>query len=257
MRKKVLLLIVAIVFLLQLKTQVHNTNVTYTKLFEKAEALFNGNANEQTDSIALGYYNTIIKNVLPSSQSALLLYNCHERTGILQQGLSGNSQEELQNFYAALHIYRTYKLADSLLFRLLLSTGNAHYNDGLFDSSIYYFSRAEKIIEKYPAAGHAEDLYNSLGALYSESGNYRQSITHFSKALEIIRATRPNFREADFAMSMNIASALRLSGRLDSAIFLYKKLLQSANTSTPLLNNLGRIYLSKKMLTALCITCKK
>ena len=48
-------------------------------------------------------------------------------------------------------------------------------------------------------------------------------------------------------MSTNIASALRLSGNLDSAVRLYKQLLKPGAPATPLLNNLARIYLTKKM----------
>ena len=61
-----------------------------------------------------------------------------------------------------------------------------------------------------------------LGALYSESGDYKQSSIYFNKALEITKQTRPELGEGIFAMSLNIASALKLSGYRDTAITLYK-----------------------------------
>ncbi|MGN6615668.1 MAG: CHAT domain-containing protein [Ilyomonas sp.] len=217
----------------------------YYSVFAKAEKLFNGSANEQTDSLALTYYKTIIQKVNLSPSTAELLYNCNERSGILLQGSAGDIQEPMRHFYNALLIHKNYNLADSLVFRLLLSIGNTHYYKGSFDSSLHYFKQGEKIIARYPGAGYAEDLYNSLGALYSEEGNFRQSIIYFSRALEIIRATRSEMKEAQFAMKANIAGSLRLSGQLDSAVKVYKQLLAEYKSSTPVLNNLARIYLDK------------
>lgn len=219
----------------------------YKTLFKKAEDIFSGASNGANDSVALGYYSEIIQNVLPSAANALLLYDCHERAGILQQGLGFGHDEILAHFYTALAYQQQFHLPDSILFRLLLATGNEHYSNGLFDSSILYFSKAENIINRYPKAGLAGDLYNSLGALYSESGDYKQSSIYFNKALEITKQTRPELGEGIFAMSLNIASALKLSGYRDTAITLYKKLLVAGNPSTPALSNIAGIYLLKNM----------
>lgn len=234
-----------LLFCIQPHGQADKQGLDYHALFKKAEQLFINPADENSDSLALTYFEKVAANTPLNSSNALLLYNCYERIGILQQGLESLPGKALQQFYISLDIHKTFHLADSILFRLLLSAGNEHYQVGLFDSSVYYFSWAEKIIGQYPSSGHAEDLYNSLGALYSESGDYTQSKIYFSKALEIIRKTRPDLKEAVFAMSLNIASALRLLGKLDSAIVLYKKLLQPEFPQAPVLNNLGRIYLAE------------
>jgi len=235
---------VTLLFFMRLLSQ--QPAAPYQQLYTQAEALFNGNATDSTDSVALGYYKKIIATLPAGDSSAWLLYNCYERSGILEQGLGFTSAEILDNYYTALQVKRSFNLSDSIIFRLLLSAGNVHYLDGLFDSSVYYFSWAEKIISQYPSAGLAGDLFNSLGALYSEAGDYLQSGFYFNKALELTLQTRPDLKDAIFAMSANIASAVKLSGHPDSALGLYKKLLDVNKPSLPVINNIAGIYLLKK-----------
>lgn len=247
--KRSLVIIFAVVlslFFLRLLSQENVKQQSFQQLYNEAEKLFNGSATDSTDSVALRYYDEIKGHFKADSSNALLLYNCYERSGILKQGLAFTSQQVLQDYYAALQLKKTFHLNDSILFRLLLSAGNVHYMNGLFDSSVYYFSWAEKIIQQYPSAGLAGDLYNSLGALYTEAGDYIQSGNYFTKALELTIKNRPDLKEAIFAMSANIASSVKLSGYLDSALQLYKKLLDVKHPSLPIVNNIAGIFLNKK-----------
>ncbi len=245
--KRSVALIFAIVLLLffpQLPGQQNVKTQSFQQLY-KAEELFYGSATDSTDSIALGYYTDIATQLKPDSVNAVLLYNCYERAGILKQGLGYTSPQILQDYYTALQLKKEFHLSDSILFRLLLSAGNVHYINGLFDSSVYYFSWAEKIINRYPSAGLAGDLYNSLGALYSEAGDYVQSGNYFNKALELTLKNRPDLKDAIFAMTANIASAIRLSGYPDSSLAVYKKLLSQKPSSIPIANNIAGIFLIK------------
>ena len=248
MKAKVILFIAAICWLMffKLLSQQNISNQSYYQLYNEAEALFKGPATDSTDSVAIIYYSAAIKLIQPKASNAVLLYNCYERSGILKQGLAYSSENILQDYYAALSIQKMYRLSDSILFRLLLSAGNVHYANAVFDSSVYYFSKAEKIINRYPSAGLAGDLYNSLGALYTEAGNYRQSGVYFSKALEITKQDHPELNEAIFAMSANIASSMKLSGYTDSALHLYKKLLNTNAPSAAIVNNISGIFLIRK-----------
>src|SRR5450432_165314 len=142
MKKKLFLTFIALVFLLYISLLSQQTGKLQSvqQLYKQAEILFNGSATDSTDSIALKYYQSVASALPSNKTNAVLLYNCYERTGILKQGLSYSSQEILQDYYTALQLQKAYNLSDSILFRLLLSTGNVHYMNGLFDSSVYYFS---------------------------------------------------------------------------------------------------------------------
>ncbi len=247
MKKSIIfsLAIVLLLFFFPLLSQQNVKPQSFQQLYDKAENLFYGSATDSTDSIALKYYTDITTQLKPDSANAILLYDCYERSGILKQGLGYTSPQILQDYYTALQLKKTFHLSDSILFRLLLSAGNVHYVNGLFDSSVYYFSWAERIINRYPFAGLAGDLYNSLGALYSEAGDYVQSGNYFNKALELTVKNRPDLKDAIFAMSANIASAIRLSGNPDSSLILYKKLLKIKPSSLPIANNIAGIFLIK------------
>ncbi len=223
---------------------IDNTH-SYSQLYSEAKTLFDSASTDSTDSVALSYYTQIITHLTPTIANAEMRYNCYEQSGILKQGLGYQPDDILTEYYKALATQKNNHLPDSILFRLLLSAGNVHYTKASFDSAVFYFSWAEKIIDKYPSAGLAGDLYNSLGALYSEAGNYAESGVYFNKALEITKQRHPELGDAIFAMSANIASAVRLAGYPDSALTLYKKLLNSAKPSLAIVNNIGGIYLTK------------
>ncbi|NNV57463.1 CHAT domain-containing protein [Limnovirga soli] len=245
-KRYILFVLISCTLLIQPHSQTADIDKGFINKFNKADSLFSGINGEYNDSLALSYFTAVAKGLKENATHAIMLFNCQERIGILQQGLGNSTAEILQHFYKAIQIQKSYQLSDSITFRLYLSIGNVHYSVGLFDSSVFYYTRAENVIDQYPNAGLAGDLYNSLGALYSEAGNYKQSSNYFSKALEITKQTRPELREAIFAMTMNIASALRLTGNYDAAIGVYNSLLNNTGNKTPLLNNLARIYIAKQ-----------
>lgn len=244
--KIVFFLIVGWLVFSHLLSQKNSFREPSLQLYERAEKMFKGPATDSTDAIALTYYTNILHSVNPNVSTARLLYNCYERSGILKQSLGYPPDAILRDYYAALRLQRSFQFSDSILFRLLLAAGNVHYNATVFDSAVYYFLWAEKIITHYPSAGLAGDLYNSLGVLYSEAGNYVQSAAYFNKALELTKKNHPELEEAIFAMSANIASAVRFSGFPDSALALYKKLLNTGGPSLAIINNISGIYLTKK-----------
>ena len=54
------------------------------------------------------------------------------------------------------------------------------------DSSIHYLNQAEKKLDAKKDKQETGRLYNSLGVIYYESGNYAQATNYFSKARSIV-----------------------------------------------------------------------
>ena len=92
----------------------------------------------------------------------------------------------LANYNRSCNTVKRAGLPDSLLFKPYLFSGNAHYFLNHFDSAIHYFEQAESILDRYHELEDAERLYNSLGAIYFQSGNFTQSANYFERALQIL-----------------------------------------------------------------------
>jgi tetratricopeptide (TPR) repeat protein len=69
-----------------------------------------------------------------------------------------------------------------------LYTGAIYYSRLQFDSASFYYKKAEKINDQYekPLA-ESQRLYNRLGVMNYETGNYRQAKNYFEKAIEIAK----------------------------------------------------------------------
>ncbi|AQG78634.1 CHAT domain-containing protein [Spirosoma montaniterrae] len=212
---------------------------------QRASAYYNTpNPTDETDSLALLFYRRALKYSRLSPATAALVFDCHEKIGIYGQTFD-NQQEALLNYRRAIAICRQYKLSDSLLFIPYLYTGSVHFYQQSYDSTTYYFEQAENLFQRYRRLPEAQRLFNSLGVLYHETGNYRQSINYFQKALQLMLAKPKTDSAALYSYKSNIATALRNLNQYDSAATIYKSLLPITQNRNKLYTNLGIVYLSK------------
>ena len=99
-------------------------------------------------------------------------------------------------------------LADSFFFKPYLFAGSVYYNTEKFDSSLFYYQQANLILNKYSTPlQESQRLYNRLGAIYFETGNYKQAKNYFEKALSVLEPGNPFYKEFLFNYKNNIASA--------------------------------------------------
>ncbi|MBL0232644.1 MAG: CHAT domain-containing protein [Chitinophagaceae bacterium] len=172
-----------------------------------------------------------------------ILFLAHIRAGYIQfifDSSSGAKKDFLQAFIIK---EKNTGIPDSLLFTPLVYTGGIFYANNDLDSAMLFFNQAEtlaKLLRKPPA--DIQRLYNRLGVIYYETGNYRQAKIYFEMALSLTPATETsliaNYR-------INIASLLVKLDELDQARILYEGLLPLKLYSNEIYHNLGIIRLKQ------------
>lgn len=214
----------------------------YKSLYRQAEILFyEKQSTDQTDSLALAAYLQVI-GLHPGPPDSIL-WDSYYKSGILLQ-TAGKFEQAIPYLKKAITIQPAISsLKDSLAFLPNLYLGNSYYSISYLDSAVYYFKRAEFITRSYTEIRGIERLYNTLGAVSYESGDYRQSKIYFEKALQEIISRDPGNTALVVNYKNNLASSLRQLNELDSAMSIFKSLLAFNINQDELLHNIGSIYL--------------
>src|SRR5450631_3218511 len=140
-----------------------------------------------TDSAALSLFGKIIKESEKTHFAEDILFQSYTKKGILLD-VKGDLTEALGAYAGALRcLHRHPDWSDSLFFRVYIFAGQDYYQEDNFDSAYHMLNLAESLADKFPVLPDKDRLYNALGALYYESGNYLQGKNYFGRALEIIR----------------------------------------------------------------------
>ncbi|MEI7736712.1 MAG: CHAT domain-containing protein, partial [Ferruginibacter sp.] len=135
-------------------------------------------------------------------------------------------------------------LPDSLFFKPLLFAGASHYSLTNFDSALYFFKKAETIANQYPVIDEAERLYNKMGALYYQIGNYKQSINYFNKTISSLNKSTPDYRELYIQYKINLGAVYFKLKEYEQAMAIYKEMLPyNSSFQSSILHNMGIIYL--------------
>ncbi|HYE56808.1 MAG TPA: tetratricopeptide repeat protein, partial [Chitinophagaceae bacterium] len=216
----------------------------YLKLYRHAESLYNAEApTDQSDSIAFQTYMQAARLLEKEHLHDSILADSYTKAAILKQ-MKGEDSLALRLFAKALQVVDNNKaLSDSLRYQPLLYAGSSHYTLNQFDSANYYYQLAEAIINKYPRLPERGRLYNKMGALYYEEGNFHQSLNYFSKALSLLDTTN---RGNDYLLVNyynNIAVAYKKLGQYEEALNTYKLILPYNISRDGLMHNIGTVYL--------------
>ncbi len=135
-------------------------------------------------------------------------------------------------------------LPDSFFFKPYLFAGLIYYQQSQADSAASYFKKAEAIHDQYPQQLlESERLYNMLGAIYYESGNYYQAKNYFLKAAEALSNSHSFYKGLYVNYQINLATALFKLEEYDTASKIYQQLLPYHIYENEIYNNIGLIHL--------------
>ena len=201
---------------------------------------------EQRNTISLQKFQDLKSqlNVVPGGTDSLSFF-VYYRIGELQHYFYFDD-EALTYYKQAIELKkRTKTLPDSLLFKPYLFTGSILYTKHKFDSAMLYYKQAEKILVEYDnKLDERERLYNTLGAMYYETGNYRLARNYLLKAIEVLPISDPYYKELLVNYKINLASVLNKLEEYDEANKIYQDLLKTKINRNEILHNIGSINLA-------------
>ncbi|MBX2922332.1 MAG: CHAT domain-containing protein [Chitinophagaceae bacterium] len=212
--------------------------------YHTADSLFNlPEPTDETDAVARKTFDEVVgackkQAGFPDS----FLFNACWKRGVLEEVLGNYGKAKI--FYMdALSVANEHaSIKDSLQFKPLLYAGGIYYRENKFDSTRILLEKALTLSERYHMPQEVERLYNILGALYFEGGNYLQSKNCFEKALQLIGSEKKN-DPLKIGFENNIATILNRLGRYEEALEKYKKLLAYKRFTDNISLNIGNIYM--------------
>lgn len=186
--------------------------------------------------------NTEIEKIEPGYDSLSFFVNF--KIGVLEHYFDNLSKAK-KHYLSAIELKSSLpSMADSFFFKPYLYTGIILYNENLFDSSLIIYKKAERIAQSYAVPlQETERLYNTLGALYYETGNYSQAKNYIEKSLSVIPLSNPYYKQLVVNYKINLASILTRLEEFDEANRIYQDILPLYINRDIVLHNIGVINL--------------
>ena len=190
------------------------------------------NASEPTaytDSLAIKLFEELLSPSYSRYLGGNKLLDIFEKLGNLEL-IAKNPQKAISYYREGLNLRDNSSINDSLFFSSNLFLGESYYLLNKPDSSKFFFQEAEKVLLEKNSDEEASRLFNSLGVIYFETGNYDQAINYFKQARNLV-VKNADFdkldsfsKYANFSFLNNIGSSLIQLNQLDSALQVYREL---------------------------------
>jgi CHAT domain-containing protein/tetratricopeptide (TPR) repeat protein len=221
------------------------------KLFHQSDSLVVQNDDdemleEKINRQALSIYQKIIPEIEKAGDDSLGFF-CHFKAGILYHYFDSLELANREYHLAITLKERVKSIADSFLFQPLLFIGSIYHSQNRFDSANIYYKHAEKISEKYVnPLTEEERLYNRIGTMFYEIGNYKQAKNYYEKALLLLSNTSKSYEDFLVKYKINIATSLLKLEKYDEADSIYNSIVHYNINTNEILLNLGSISLLKR-----------
>lgn len=211
--------------------------------FRQADSLLNlANPTDADNKESLKGFEEVISILEKKSRlkGDSLLFLCYRNKGILMD-IQANYPAARDAYCKALTIQKLNNNPfDSLIVMTYINVGASYYYLNNFDSASYFLLKAESLINRFPELEDKVRLYNTLGVLYHDNGNYFQCKNYFRQALEIIKSKQPFDTVSAVSVEINIATSFSRLGQHKEALSIYKKMLQYNLFNSYIYMNMGR-----------------
>jgi CHAT domain-containing protein len=214
------------------------------KFYRDAEKMEDEASQDGLNQKALDGFKKILPLIGQTNNDSLGFY-CYFKIGVLEHYF-GNLAEAGKAYNYSLYLKdKVPALKDSVSFKPLLYSGIIYYSQSQFDSALTRYKQAEAIAEKYThKLSESERLFNTLGALYFETGNYRQSRNYFEKAANSISPHHPYYNSLLVNYKINLAQVLVKLEEFDAANSIYQEVLSYNTNKNEIYHNIGIINLT-------------
>jgi tetratricopeptide (TPR) repeat protein len=206
--------------------------------YQRVDLLFNKpNTSSKDDRVCMIGFRRIIadlKRMQGESMADSLLYQCNYKLGVLYE-IYKDYAKATASYLQAIQ----YSSTPDQKFTNYILAGAGYYNLNNFDSATYFLLRAAQGPDSLGGREDRMRLFNTLGVLYYDNGNYLQSKNYFSQALLLIDSKGITDK---YSLELNIAACYFKLGLYEQALSIYKKILKYNILSTPLYMNMGRTY---------------
>lgn len=221
--------------------------------YKQGKALYDSpNPTKTTDSLALAIFQEIIASPFNHQLPPEFRLDVFEKSGNLAL-MYGKLSDAISYYWQGLNLQSKVSLSDTLFFGSNLFLGETYYLLGKADSSIYFLEQAEMLLKSMRSNAESARLFNSLGVIYFESGNYIQAINYFTKAKNLLVGNK-KFSELDsynqyalFSFQNNIGSSLLQLNLPDSALHIYRELENSGLNMDQVNAQMASIFLDKHL----------
>ncbi|HEY4062131.1 MAG TPA: CHAT domain-containing tetratricopeptide repeat protein [Puia sp.] len=212
--------------------------------YRKANALFSlPNSTPANDSTTLALFERLTVELQRSPDfngKDTLQFQCWLKKGVLL-----DARYDYAGAKAAYCKALTFpQRSDSLSYVTRIYIGTSYYNLHHFDSARYFLLNAESQVGRFHDQDDEVRLYNTLGALFYDNGNYRQGKNYFSRALEIVNGRRPFDTVSAVSLGTNIATSFYHLGLYRESLEMYNKILAYHIFADYIYLNMGMAYAS-------------
>ena len=221
--------------------------------YDQANKVFNTpNTTSKADSACMEGFRKVIADLgfLPKERIVdSLMYQANYKLGVLFE-IYKDYTKATASYLQAIKFSTT---ADEKFMNFILA-GAGYYNLNNFDSATFFLLKAAQNPDSLGTKEDRVRLYNTLGVLYYDNGNYLQSKNYFGQALLLLESTNLTDK---YSLQLNIAACCFKLGLYEQALSVYKKSLNYHLLNTPLYMNMGRTYRSLRQYKAALSFFKK